>query len=85
MAVVDLERTVNILEAQTRRNRTCGSSGSCSATWASRATRWSGDGQPKTPEEFLQTMRDEGRLIYEFEVGGRTAYGACRRDPSSEE
>jgi PPOX class probable F420-dependent enzyme len=30
-------------------------------------------GQPKTDEEFLQTMRDEGRLIYEFEV--RRAYG----------
>ena len=30
-------------------------------------------GQPKTPEEFLQTMRDEGRLVYEFEV--RRAYG----------
>jgi hypothetical protein len=30
-------------------------------------------GQPKTPEEFLATMRDEGRLIYEFEV--RRAYG----------
>ncbi|HEU4758382.1 MAG TPA: pyridoxamine 5'-phosphate oxidase family protein [Dehalococcoidia bacterium] len=25
-------------------------------------------GQAKTPEEFLQIMRDEGRLIYEFEV-----------------
>ena len=30
-------------------------------------------GQPQTPEEFLQTMRDEGRLVYEFEV--RRAYG----------
>ncbi|HSP55946.1 MAG TPA: pyridoxamine 5'-phosphate oxidase family protein [Dehalococcoidia bacterium] len=30
-------------------------------------------GQPKTPEEFLQTMRAEGRLVYEFEV--RRAYG----------
>lgn len=30
-------------------------------------------GQPKTPEEFLDAMRSEGRLIYEFEV--RRAYG----------
>jgi hypothetical protein len=25
-------------------------------------------GQPKTPEEFLQLMRDEQRLIYEFTI-----------------
>lgn len=30
-------------------------------------------GQPKTEEEFLQSMRDEGRLLYEFTV--QRAYG----------
>jgi hypothetical protein len=30
-------------------------------------------GQEKAPAEFLQTMRDEGRILYEFEV--RRCYG----------
>jgi len=30
-------------------------------------------GQERTPEEFLQTMRDEGRILYEFEV--KRSYG----------
>ncbi len=37
-------------------------------------------GQPKTEEEFLQLMRDEGRLIYEFEV--RRAYGMYGSAPA---
>jgi hypothetical protein len=37
-------------------------------------------GQPKTSEEFLQLMRDEGRLIYEFDV--RRAYGMYGSAPA---
>ena len=35
---------------------------------------WWGDAE-KTPEEFVETMRQERRLIYDFDI--HRAYGLC--------